>query len=277
MNFPGLWSTAAVAVAMGNVAPAAAEEAVFLVTVGGLLQQSPTNPPGTTRLDLPQISGTNYFVQFLLDGSAPGTDRAPPGGAGAARSYFAALQGFQLDGSGFQLTNAATGPSQLFVQNDVGGNPANPLARLDQATFNAGTVFSGGVANRPFDLSVAPDFDLPEDIYVSSFAFGRSAVGSVDMVPGLIDSADFPALDQVWSTGPYIFSMQFRQGNPTSPAEQAALPVAFFGGGIQFVDVVRFDLPSAIPEPATWGLMIAGFGLVGAAARRRHRRQGRTA
>ncbi|MCS6986475.1 MAG: PEPxxWA-CTERM sorting domain-containing protein [Sphingomonadaceae bacterium] len=25
----------------------------------------------------------------------------------------------------------------------------------------------------------------------------------------------------------------------------------------------------AVPEPATWGLMIAGFGLVGAALRRR--------
>jgi hypothetical protein len=30
----------------------------------------------------------------------------------------------------------------------------------------------------------------------------------------------------------------------------------------------------AIPEPATWGLMIAGFGLIGAAARRRSRMPG---
>ena len=36
------------------------------------------------------------------------------------------------------------------------------------------------------------------------------------------------------------------------------------------VDDVRFRAESgAVPEPATWGLMIAGFGMVGAAMRRR--------
>ena len=36
---------------------------------------------------------------------------------------------------------------------------------------------------------------------------------------------------------------------------------------ISFLDGV--SLTAAVPEPATWGLMIAGFGLVGVAARRR--------
>jgi hypothetical protein len=30
-------------------------------------------------------------------------------------------------------------------------------------------------------------------------------------------------------------------------------------------------VPSAIPEPATWAMMLGGFGLIGAASRRRHR------
>jgi PEP-CTERM motif len=34
----------------------------------------------------------------------------------------------------------------------------------------------------------------------------------------------------------------------------------------------NFSVTSALPEPAAWALMIAGFGLVGAAARRRARR-----
>jgi hypothetical protein len=32
---------------------------------------------------------------------------------------------------------------------------------------------------------------------------------------------------------------------------------------------VTFDAPSAVPEPASWAMKITGFGLVGAAARRR--------
>lgn len=35
------------------------------------------------------------------------------------------------------------------------------------------------------------------------------------------------------------------------------------------VDNIRFDAGGAVPEPASWALMIAGFGLVGAAMRRR--------
>lgn len=35
------------------------------------------------------------------------------------------------------------------------------------------------------------------------------------------------------------------------------------------IDNVRLDVTSAVPEPATWALMIAGFGLIGAAMRRR--------
>ena len=34
-------------------------------------------------------------------------------------------------------------------------------------------------------------------------------------------------------------------------------------------DITLFQLRNAVPEPATWAMMIAGFGLVGAAMRRR--------
>jgi hypothetical protein len=46
-----------------------------------------------------------------------------------------------------------------------------------------------------------------------------------------------------------------------------------FGGGANFVayDNITFgsDRPGAIPEPASWAMLIAGFGLIGAVARRR--------
>jgi len=42
-----------------------------------------------------------------------------------------------------------------------------------------------------------------------------------------------------------------------------------FGGTVRYALLDRGTLPPGIPEPATWGMMIAGFGLVGFAARRR--------
>jgi PEP-CTERM motif len=53
--------------------------------------------------------------------------------------------------------------------------------------------------------------------------------------------------------------------------------IASTSGGFNFaLDNFTFDGtlipgPAGVPEPAVWALMIAGFGLVGAAARRRHR------
>lgn len=51
-----------------------------------------------------------------------------------------------------------------------------------------------------------------------------------------------------------------------------------FGNTSQFIDLVsggtiratlNYDLTDAVPEPATWVMMIGGFGLIGAAMRRR--------
>lgn len=41
------------------------------------------------------------------------------------------------------------------------------------------------------------------------------------------------------------------------------------GAGCPAGLAVRLDSAGAVPEPATWGMMLAGFGLIGFAARRR--------
>jgi PEP-CTERM motif len=76
-------------------------------------------------------------------------------------------------------------------------------------------------------------------------------------------------------------------GNPNFPGQQAGEAFAFFnfdvpegfdrvffaaggGGGFEFDNFTIGAGLSAVPEPATWAMLITGFGLVGGALRRRH-------
>ncbi len=45
----------------------------------------------------------------------------------------------------------------------------------------------------------------------------------------------------------------------------------FFGNGALTIAPVQTPVQSAVPEPAAWGMMLFGFGLAGAALRRRRR------
>ncbi len=42
-----------------------------------------------------------------------------------------------------------------------------------------------------------------------------------------------------------------------------------FGGDAADGAGLKLSLSSAVPEPATWAMMIAGFGMIGAMVRRR--------
>ncbi|HWL48217.1 MAG TPA: PEPxxWA-CTERM sorting domain-containing protein [Sphingomonadaceae bacterium] len=80
------------------------------------------------------------------------------------------------------------------------------------------------------------------------------------------DDAFYASAEQVFAAGAGLYSATFTLASAGN--------VGFYiydnnvgdnRGGISL------SLTSAVPEPATWGLMIAGFGLIGMAARRRRR------
>jgi hypothetical protein len=84
----------------------------------------------------------------------------------------------------------------------------------------------------------------------------NSTVKFYDLGYNLLDSFDFVAP----GTGHYTFSS----------------PRTFVGGFIlqigpdgYNVGIDNIDITSAVPEPASWAMLIAGFGLAGAAMRRR--------
>jgi hypothetical protein len=70
--------------------------------------------------------------------------------------------------------------------------------------------------------------------------------------------------------GPGTVSFNFaRAANFTgSPGNVSARPTSFSGNATL---TYTFSTPTAVPEPATWALMLGGFGVVGAASRRRKR------
>jgi len=53
--------------------------------------------------------------------------------------------------------------------------------------------------------------------------------------------------------------------------------ISFTGGGVGDIRQIRLDEVIAVPEPATWALMIAGFGGAGALLRRRRQQTGAAA
>lgn len=240
-----------------------ASAAQWLVLGNGVIIQSLTNPPGTTRLELPMLAGQFVSFGFVIDDSFAGVDVPPPGGVGAARSYTSAVTGFGMQIGDSIVTRPDDGPAQMFILNDVRG-PTGPDSRRDQVTMNMGVVFEAGVPRLPLET----DFPLPENVFFSTLAFGRVMDGTIFDPPQLVDSAAIPALEMVWTFGsPMFFSFQMREGNPTSPQELVQLPVGFFN--VSQLNFQVFPIASEVPEPASWALFIAGFGLVGGALRRR--------
>jgi hypothetical protein len=66
------------------------------------------------------------------------------------------------------------------------------------------------------------------------------------------------------------FFTRTTKNNPDGRPGGSNTPVFTLGS----VDVPNAaNNPSAIPEPATWAMLLGGFGMIGAAARRRHRTQ----
>ncbi|MBN8832679.1 MAG: PEP-CTERM sorting domain-containing protein [Sphingomonadales bacterium] len=84
---------------------------------------------------------------------------------------------------------------------------------------------------------------------------------------GLADAISFS--QAAWTTDfPFVdFTLFARTGNAGSVSFSFATNSADNVGPL--LDNVSLDISSAVPEPATWAMMIGGFALVGAAMRRR--------
>jgi hypothetical protein len=161
-----------------------------------------------------------------------------------------------LSPQGFRFTNSFGGTGGLLVwQRSLSFN-ADPDGATMSHNFSSTTTTVVAEDGSLFDLTSIDFADVYNDASGGTFQMGWTFAD--DSTGGGIYTLD------------NLIGLQTFSFNVTGIKSFTILPVATLGNWIQFDNVVLNGGGGAVvPEPATWAMMIAGFGLVGAAARRR--------
>lgn len=167
--------------------------------------------------------------------------------------------------AGWTLTgNAGVVPTAVYAAFGLG----NPAYGSYLVGFNGGDLAPNGVLGQTIATGAGQGYTL-------SFDYGVTSGGAQSITASAIDATSLTviATNTVFTnlTSPTTFSFSFNAlssgtiirfndvaSNPTNSQDIAVDNVSVTGLAI-----------AAIPEPATWALLLAGFGMVGVAARRR--------
>ena len=163
--------------------------------------------------------------------------------------------------------NALTGWTVDFGSADITGRglwtPAEGEQSIDLAGWEPGRI------SQTFDTIAGRTYTVTFDQSMNPYGSARPSIhvlidGSLVLDSAYTGTARPTAMD--WQTNSFTFTaiggsttLAFGS-NGGSPANAGAA-----------LDNVRVDLNGAVPEPASWAMMIAGLGLVGGALRRRDR------
>ncbi len=261
------------AVLLGAATPAVAVQRFNVALFGELVPSAGAN----TIAGLPFGAGSSLTASWDIDiTQATPTGLAPINGTGSSAVFSGAVS------NGF-LGLASGSAVLIFFQNgtslgnifavDNATNPAPPIpggmpSRSDQVTISDNVSYGAFGPSLTY-TAIQIGGDIPANVFLSNLAFGRSVVGPTD--PMLIDNTVTIDPFSLWQfgigIGPQpVFSLTLRQGFATTPQEASALPSTRFTLRTPAVFLTEI---SVVPEPGSWMMLIAGFGLVGAALRRR--------
>jgi hypothetical protein len=160
---------------------------------------------------------------------------------------------------------------------------------FDALSGNNGDVFTGPYAEDGYSVAVVGGqvfegqvFGNPQPSLVVGSVFGGGDNGAIEATGGLFTLASFDLSAQN-GDGNYLIEGFLGASNIYSFGGSTGFGFTTIGGNSSVVDRVRFSLnatgtsinidnivlnASAVPEPATWAFMIAGFGMVGWSMRR---------
>lgn len=230
---------AAIAAVVVSFSAAAAHAAIVQVTATGTLGQ---NEFGQDSVDatgyfgtIGAISGASYQVVFTYDTDLGRTDLFPD------RQYLVGDADIGLTNPVYEATLTINGVTLSVLPTFASSVTMEPLVVFGN--------YQIGVLDNPF-LIGAPAAQV-------AFQVGANFTGAFD--PSLQATQSF-------SGASLATRFQYRRVDASNATIDNFL---LYGAGDVTIDIVNLSAPAGVPEPATWGLMIVGFGLAGAAVRRR--------
>ena len=199
---------------------------------GNTLQFTPTNPASSLRL---QVTGwqinqsTNAITSAWVGAYSPGTGVTGIGDNNGNNGYH-------------QIDNAGGYTDFLLLQ----FNQAVTLSTLTLNSFTLGSM-SGKDNDLAFYAANFPEANWNSPLNLSAYTVPASLWTTVPGTGG----------DGTVSTGATITSREW------------LVAAAFGSGNNDGFKIAGLSVVSPVPEPASWAMMIMGFGLVGASMRRR--------
>lgn len=167
---------------------------------------------------------------------------------------------------------------------DATGTATDKLRLQDgsgQADVTGAEITLGGTPNDTYSI-------LSGNIYLTGhagmqdieFALTSGAVGTISFLISAVDSLGNPeapfAFDLAIGNGDTFYAFLASNGESITNVHYSADNPP---GSITILKQVRIDLAgqfnSGVPEPATWAMMLLGFGGIGVAMRRRRKQDGR--